>query len=121
MGISGMGRNSDSCYCSNPYNKVPVDTLPGNPNPRRYEILDSLQIRNYLIIEIRYPDCKNYEGRKIMVYHGINVEALTLQEQIDPHFSDSKDFKSPIARFEPTDKGWRMAETFVKAMVKNGN
>lgn len=29
-----------------------------------------------------------------------------------------KKFKSPIARFVPTDEGWDMAITFVEAMYK---
>ena len=58
---------------------------------------------------INYPDCINYEGNKILVFEGINYIKLYSQGSIDPHFSNNENFHSPIARFEPTDKGWSMA------------
>ncbi len=96
------------------YKDVPVDPLPGNPNPANYKIIDTLTFGNILIVEIQYPDCKNYEGKKILVYEGITWAELRKQKLIDPHFSNNKKYKSPIARFEPTERGWKMAESFAK-------
>jgi hypothetical protein len=93
---------------------VSVDVPPGNPNPTNYKIIDTLTIGNILIVDIQYPDCKNYEGRKILVYEGVTQFELRRQKYIDPHFSINKKFHSPIARFEPTDRGWKMAESFAK-------
>lgn len=93
----------------------PPPILPGNPDPANYTIIDTLTIGNLLIVEIKYPSCHNYEGKKILVYEGVSWRKLREQELIDPHFSNNKKFLSPIARFEPTEKGWRMAETFAKA------
>lgn len=112
MGICVLGRNSDSNY-PRVYNEV-VEVQPGNPNPANYKIIDTLTIGNLLIVEIQYPDCKNYEGKKILVYEGITNFELRAQKYVDPHFSNNKKYKSPIARFEPTDRGWKMAESFAK-------
>ncbi len=121
MGIKLFGSSSDARYCRASCDAVPSTAPPvpsGNPDPAKFEVIDTLGIGDYLIVEIRYPDCKNYEGRKIMVYKGTDWESLKKQKLIDPHFSDHPKFRSPIARFEPTDSGWRMAEIFVKAMVE---
>ena len=53
------------------YKDVPT---PGNPNPANYKIISTLKIGNILIAEIVYPDCKNYEGKKILVFEGIDAE-----------------------------------------------
>jgi hypothetical protein len=57
------------------------------------------------------------------VYKGIQggIEALKCQKIIDPHFSDNKNFYSPIARFVPTDDGWRMAEAFCEVAKRQEN
>lgn len=86
----------------------------GNPNPAKYKIIDTLTFGNMLIVEIHYPDCNNYEGKKILVYEGITASELREQKLIDPHFSENVKFRSPVARFEPTQKGWKMAESFAK-------
>lgn len=91
--------------------------ITGNPDPSKYEILRHKQDGDILVIEIHYPDCTNYEGKKILVYEGITLSELKLQKMIDPHFSESKEFVSPIARFEPTDRGWDMANLFAMWMA----
>lgn len=87
-----------------------------NPNPNRYNIRKSLVIGKYLIIRIEYPDCKNFEGEKILVYHNIDLKDLLAQKAIDPHFSESTKFYSPIARFIPTSVGWEMAIKLCKLL-----
>jgi hypothetical protein len=62
---------------------------------------------------INYPDCTNYEGNKILVFHNISVEEIANANTIDPHFCD-KDHVSPIARFRPSKDGWSMAEAFIR-------
>jgi hypothetical protein len=61
MGISiGVSRSSFDCK--------PKETNP-NPDPSNYKILRcSLTLEPYLVIEIQYPDCTNYEGRKIIYW-----------------------------------------------------
>ena len=80
-----------------------------NPDPKNYKILRYKESNAGLLVEIKYPDCTNYEGRKILLYAaGTTLLDLVNQGSIDPHFSNNKKFKSPIARFEPTTAGWRM-------------
>lgn len=105
MGIS-FPRVSVSSY------DIPVveDETPNlNPDPINFVIEDHRQIRGYLILMVKYPNCTNYEGRKILMYEGVTITDIKNQGSIDPHFSDNKKYHSPIARFEPTLKGVRMA------------
>jgi len=79
-----------------------------NPDPSNYRIKRSRSLRGNLLIEIRYPDCTNYEGNKILLYRRTTLKQLKKQKHIDPHFARNKKFKSPVARFEPTKRGWAM-------------
>lgn len=85
-----------------------------NPKADNYKILRHIHINNYLVIEMLYLDCINYEGRKILVYENCTIKDLTMQKLIDPHFSENKKYYSPFARFEPTEKGWNMAINLCK-------
>jgi len=82
-----------------------------NPRADRYHIEKSLQVGTALILYISYPNCTNYEGRKVLVYKDMTLDRLMVlnHQLIDPHFSDSPKFISPIARFVPTDEGVRLA------------
>lgn len=82
-------------------------TLP-NPNPENYSVMHSEVVNGYLIIELKYHDCTNFEGRKIMVYE-CTLNELIKQKLIDPHFCNNENYFSPIARFEPTERGWNNA------------
>ena len=89
-----------------------------NPDPYNWIINDSWQRGQYLLIDITYPDCKNYEGKKVMVYEDVTLDELRKQKTIDPHFSSNKKFYSPIARFEPTKRGWEMGMMFIELLWK---
>lgn len=86
----------------------------GNPDPTNYRLDGIHYIGDFLILEVTYPDAKNYEGRKILVYDGdLRITDLTTQPGgIDPHFSYVTEAHHPIARFEPTPKGLRNAIAF---------
>ena len=90
-----------------------------NPNPENYRLLRHRPLKKCLIVEIQYLDCTNYEGRKILVFENIILYDLLKQKLIDPHFSESKKFISPIARFEPTTRGWVLACNFCKNIENN--
>lgn len=115
MSVSGFGggsrglREDKVCVIDNTRN------LP-NPNPANYTIGDTWQWNNFLIIKIKYHDCINYEGEKVLVYENCTLAQLKKQRLIDPHFCENKNFLSPIARFEPTKKGWNMAVKFVESL-----
>ena len=106
------GSKNDKKIIVNEVIKEVKKSLP-NPNPKNYEIQSNYQIGKFLIIQIKYLDCINYEGIKILVFK-TTMEKLMAQKNIDPHFCDNKKFISPIARFEPTQEGWEDAVNFVK-------
>jgi hypothetical protein len=85
---------------------------PQNPDPKKFKVLDKKSCGKFLILRIKYDGCSNYEGEKILVYEGVTWPILKRQKSLDPHFSQSRDFYSPIARFEPTDLGWSRAVLF---------
>ncbi len=78
------------------------------PNPNNYKILRYKEISNSLVIDIKYLDCDNYDGRKILVFD-CTYNELIKQKVIDPHFSDNVDFHSPLVSFIPTEIGWTAA------------
>ena len=108
MGISIFGgRISTSCF--DEPSQVVVDK---NPNPKRCTIIQVQKINDFLLMMVNYPNCTNYEGNKILVFEGVEQDKVVCQKilhGIDPHFSDNKSFISPVARFEPSKRGWNMA------------
>ena len=88
------------------------------PDPSKYDMLNMRKVGDYLILKIHYHDATNYEGVKILVFKGLNYAELLVKNYrvIDPHFMEYKDKASPIARFEPTDEGWRMALEFCEML-----
>jgi len=99
------------------YVEVASKKLP-NPDPYNYVINKYDYVDEFLLVDITYPDCNNYEGRKIMVYENVVIDDLKKQVSIDPHFSSNKRFHSPIARFEPTTEGWSRAIKFAESVSK---
>ena len=93
---------------------------PSNPDPKNYRVIDIMQVEGCVIARVVYPNCQDYERNKILVYekkdHGYlrrcNLSRSGLRPPLDPHFCDSKEHPSPIARFQPGLKGLRMALTF---------
>lgn len=106
---------------ANPGRSNPIDPIPdGNPDPKNWKLIRYHENSKFLVIQLKYPDCTNYEGNKILAFESISLADLINGRWIDPHFFeesnlaiDGKKIKSPIARFEPTDRGWLMAIQFV--------
>ncbi|MFA6049949.1 MAG: hypothetical protein WC761_02010 [Candidatus Paceibacterota bacterium] len=96
----------------------------GQPRPDKYEIIDYEVFGPYLVLNIKYPNCTNFSGLKILVVKA-TVKELVLAKHIDPHFSEDKKagsrlpsnrLSSPIARFPPTDEGRKMAVRFASML-----
>lgn len=85
-----------------------------NPNPFNFKITDFIEYNGFLVVYINYPNCTNYEGDKILLYRGISIKDLLNQGSVDPHFSNNKDFYSPVARFEPSEEGMRLMKTLLQ-------
>lgn len=105
----GLGPSwSGSSYDKVKIREVPVPN-PFNPDPRNFLIERIEQCGKYIIVQVMYPNCKNYEGRKILLFNWMTLEQITNLEVLDPHFSSEKPELSPVARFVPTKEGWDMA------------
>lgn len=108
---SGLSVSSRQIYDKN-------DTrLPDpNPDPRHYNINKIYEFQNGYVMDISYPNCINYEGRKILVYKGKieNHAPEFIRHGIDPHFCEVP--YAPIARFIPTENGLEMAKKLAKEL-----
>lgn len=89
-----------------------------DPDPRRFKILRVSQIGECLIVKLKYPDCTNYEGRKILVYRSLTEKRFRRLKSVDPHFCESSRHPSPMARFTPTSDGWRDAVRLCRLLEK---
>jgi hypothetical protein len=101
--------------------QIEKDAILPNPNPKSWVIEEVYEsdLGNNFALKIRYPDCTNYEGLKICVYHDKKLSKLITQNGgIDPHFSGHKTLISPFARFEPTEYGWIAAKALVDGLPK---
>lgn len=85
-----------------------------NPDPRNFTILRHYSIAGWTVVEVQYPDCTNYEGRKVLVYQA-RLAAILALTIMDPHFCDDGHL-APFARFEPTARGWRAAQQLIGAL-----
>ena len=81
-----------------------------DPSPERWTLIMCLEFDNAHVLVVKYDDCTNFEGLKIMVYRGNYIYRLYL----DPHFAD--DEASPIARFKPTLEGLADAVSYAKSI-----
>ena len=85
-----------------------------NPNPYKYKILKVEPIRGYLIIEALYFGCTTFEGRKLLLFKG-----LDLIHPLDPHLLGGS--HPVVARFEPNEKGWRLARLCALYLSENSH
>lgn len=79
-----------------------------DPNPAKFTIKNHYENNGNIAIVVNYPNCKNFEGNKIIVFKNATWEQICNLKEIDPHFIDSDTIK-PYARFEPTTDGWLSA------------
>lgn len=104
---------------------TPAQTPPAPPlpDPSRYDIRYAKQIGASLVVEVIYHDCTTFEGRKILLFACTTLRQLQQQNVIDPHFSNTTRYRSPIARFEPTPMGLALCEQTamaLEAMIRKG-
>lgn len=96
-----------------PYNEpFESNTRPiaPNPDPKRWTLIDKAEYPNGYVLKVRYLDCTNFEGLKVMVYKG----KFTISNHLDPHFTN--DINSPIARFRPNKEGWSFACNLARSL-----
>lgn len=128
MGAFGMSVPTTPAQASQPGWTPPPAP---NPNPRNFEILKAHTDveprwerggwrweRSRCVLVVRYPDCTNYEGIKVLVYDDVHLHDLLYADFLDPHFSEEEGF-FPIARFRPTEEGVRHALSMLKIAEKD--
>lgn len=101
MGL-GPRFSSTNSYVAN----CPTRSL--NPNPENFNIVGVWPAGNFFVSLVHYPNCVNYEGRKVLVTRH-NPSDYT---KLDPHFNEDWETNAGlIARFEPTPEGIVAAKT----------
>jgi hypothetical protein len=81
-----------------------------NPSPDRWTLLEKAEYKGGYVLRVRYHDCTNFEGVKVMVYRG----KYAPQRSLDPHFCYGPD--SPVARFRPDEAGWEAACAYASSL-----
>lgn len=90
----------------------------GNPQPHNWKLVREERVGSATVLEVIYPDCRNYEGRKIMVYEASGLAEIMKKNEgkLDPHFLNDSRVLSPVARFEPNSQGWSHALRFARTL-----
>ena len=98
-----MGVFKKSCYTNHRLTPA-CDPVAVQPDPSRFVIEHSVEIGDNLVAIVKYVNCTNFEGEKVLVFKDYSDSRLRRRRELDPHFS--KSFESPFARFTPTEAGW---------------
>ncbi len=119
MGL-GFGYRSGGGSCVTPscHHVVEVERLVKvklpNPDPRNWSIIKTKRVGKNLVVLVRYPDCTNYEGKKVLLFRRMTREELREVAELDPHFS--KENLKLVARFAPTLRGWDLATITARSL-----
>lgn len=85
------------------------------PDPSRFTILRAVQHGNFSVVEVHYDGATNYDGKKVLVLP-LSVGEVHALKELDPHFRHDR--TSPIARFEPTPRGWNLALLLAQELAR---
>ena len=92
----------------------------GVPDMSDYEILKHQDVRGYCLLKIRYKNCTNHGGEKLLLYPWNYTTLIDFGCTFDPHFNDElyaySERMSPCARFEPTSYMWDRAIDFAEIL-----
>ena len=83
------------------------------PNPYNFRVVKQVKHNGNLLAWINYPDATNFEGNKILVIKGLST--LDGVGALDPHFLETGTF-TIVARFRPTEEGWKMGQQLLAVM-----
>lgn len=83
------------------------------PDPKNWELIDHREANGNILLKVKYPNCKNNKGVKVMIF-ATTLAEIVKQKYLDPHFSDENtnvlNLKHhPIARFAPSQWDWAVA------------
>lgn len=85
--------------------------------PSRVNILQHYEDNGHVLVDLQYKDFTNYSGRKILLYVDASFSEFVVElayNGADPHFNEAS--FSPIARFEPTERGWELGKDLMKVI-----
>jgi hypothetical protein len=113
MGLNILGSGNQAEKLSGPMVSlsggiVDSEPKPPEPNAKKFEVLEAKSVNGWTVAVIHYPGCTTYEGKKCLVF-ACPPGVVKRQELLDPHFLEREDRLSPIARFEPTERGIDLA------------
>jgi hypothetical protein len=104
MGLSPFS----SCSCGEYSQPIPETVV----DVRDFRIEEIYKYDNgAMVVKVNYPNCVNYEGDKVLVFKDVSEDVLRNSKTLDPHFCDNCK-TSPVARFEPTERGLNWARDF---------
>ena len=106
MGLSPF--HLSDCSCS--------DAPLAVGDPKNFRLLHHEKHGRFLIVEVEYPGCTTFKGKKLLVFEAVSYNAISKLTALDPHFCDDRNHVTPIARFVPTVKGWNFARAFCKGV-----
>jgi len=87
---------------------VPSNDVATNPNPYHFKVIDSLESCGLYLVEVEYHGCTTFNGRKLI----LTTIDVSRAPELDPHLLGNGHFV--VARFEPNDRGRRMALAAMK-------
>lgn len=78
------------------------------PDPYKFTIKTKEYVKGNTIILANYDGCTTFGGDKLILMRGLVGD----RETLDPHFIEDHPV---IARFIPTEQGWKLARLCAKA------
>lgn len=115
MGAIGFFSSTSKCCCVDKEVVKETEYVNINPVPTHFKVLQVSQIGRYVIAKIKYPECINYEGLKIIVFDNDSIKQIKKRKEIDPHFFKDSNI---IARFKPDNIGWKNAILLTTELYK---
>ena len=114
MGVMKLFSSNSSSIYTNKYGDK-IDTQSddyvgsqrfalGDPQPHRFEVISVELLDGYTLAKIKYPDCQNFDGIKILIYEGDVRDEINNAKILDPHFLEKG--LSPVARVKPAYGGF---------------
>ncbi len=87
-------------------------------DPTEFVVAHTEQIDGHVVAMIVYLSVQNYEGKKVMVFANTTAKQLSCCRLLDPHFVTDAPIGAliPVARFEPTQRGWKLARICAQAL-----
>lgn len=101
MGIHFWGGNSSERTS----NALPPCAPTPDPIPTRFTILKQVDVARKSILLVHYSNCTTFDGKKLLLLDRLWKDCA--QSRLDPHILGNG--HPVIARFEPSNTGWKMA------------